>query len=40
MNSTALEDGVIRVSGVNRQWVLRLGEDEVCVQDMRREATS
>ena len=34
VNSTALEDGVIRVSGVNRQWVLRLGEDEVCVQDM------
>lgn len=34
VNSTAIEDGVIRVSGVNRQWVLRLGEDEVCVQDM------
>ena len=34
VNSTALEDGVIRVSGVNRQWVLRLGEDVVCVQDM------
>ena len=40
VNSTALEDGVIRVSGVNRQWVLRLGEDEVCVQDMGRGATS
>ena len=40
VNSTPLEDGAIRVSGVNRQWVLRLGEDEVCVQDMGREATS
>lgn len=34
VNSTAQGDGVIRVSGVNRQWVLRLGEDVVCVQDM------
>ena len=33
VNSTAQADGVIRVSGVNQQWVLRLGEDEVCVQD-------
>jgi type IV secretion system protein VirB9 len=34
VNSTVLSDGVIRVSGVNRQWVLRLGDAEVCVQDM------
>jgi len=34
VNSTAQDDGVIRVSGASRQWVLRLGEDEVCVQDM------
>ncbi|RII36839.1 conjugal transfer protein TrbG, partial [Pseudooceanicola sediminis] len=33
VNSQALSDGVIRVSGVNRQWVLRLGEEVVCVQD-------
>ncbi|MDF3420028.1 TrbG/VirB9 family P-type conjugative transfer protein [Sulfitobacter sp. KE29] len=33
VNSQALSDGVIRVSGVNRQWVLRLGEVVVCVQD-------
>ncbi|MGR3366280.1 MAG: TrbG/VirB9 family P-type conjugative transfer protein, partial [Sagittula sp.] len=25
-------DGVIRVSGVGRQWVLRLGEDVVCIE--------
>ena len=34
VNSTAQADGVIRVSGVNRQWVLRLGEEVVCIQDM------
>jgi type IV secretion system protein VirB9 len=34
VNSTALEDGLIRISGVSRQWVLRLGEGAVCVQDM------
>ena len=33
VNSHTSSDGVIRVSGVNRQWVLRLGEDVVCVQD-------
>ena len=33
VNSQALSDGVIRVSGVNRQWVLRLGEEVICVQD-------
>lgn len=34
VNSGAQADGVIRVSGVNRQWVLRLGEEVVCIQDM------
>jgi type IV secretion system protein VirB9 len=33
-NAMAQEDGVIRVSGVNSRWVLRLGALEVCVQDM------
>jgi len=32
VNTGAVEDGVIRVSGVNRQWVLRLGEDVVCIE--------
>lgn len=36
VNSTAQSGGVIRVSGVNRQWVLRLGDEEVCVQEMAR----
>ena len=31
VNSGAVDDGVIRVSGVNRQWVLRLGDEVVCV---------
>jgi len=31
VNTGAVEDGVIRVSGVNRYWVLRLGDDTVCV---------
>ena len=34
VNSTTQADGVIRVSGVNPQWVLRLGADVVCIQDM------
>jgi type IV secretion system protein VirB9 len=38
VNAMAQEDGIIRVSGVNARWVLRLGEDEVCVQDMREAA--
>ena len=33
VNTQATEPGVIRVSGVNAQWVLRLGEDVVCIQD-------
>ena len=32
VNTSGLNDGVIRVSGVNRQWVLRLGEEVVCVE--------
>lgn len=32
VNAQAPEDGVIRVTGVNRQWVLRLGEDLVCIE--------
>lgn len=34
VNALAQPDGVIRVSGVNARWVLRLGEQEVCVQEM------
>ena len=34
VNALAQPDGVIRVSGVNARWVLRLGEQEVCVQGM------
>lgn len=33
VNTQATEPGVIRVSGVNAQWVLRLGEEAVCIQD-------
>jgi len=32
VNTQAQEDGVIRVSGVNAQWVLRIGEELVCIQ--------
>lgn len=32
VNTQATEPGVIRVSGVNAQWVLRLGETVVCVE--------
>ena len=32
VNTQATEPGVIRVSGVNAQWVLRLGEVVVCIQ--------
>lgn len=31
VNTGAVQDGVIRVSGVNRQWVLRLGDEVVCI---------
>ena len=32
VNTGAVEDGVIRVSGVSRQWVLRLGEEVLCIE--------
>ncbi len=32
VNTQTPEDGVIRVTGVNRQWVLRLGEEVVCIE--------
>ena len=32
VNTSGLNDGVIWVSGVNRQWVLRLGEEVVCIE--------
>lgn len=32
VNSTTLSNGLVRVSGVSSQWVLRLGEEVVCVQ--------
>ncbi|MEM8572816.1 MAG: TrbG/VirB9 family P-type conjugative transfer protein [Pseudomonadota bacterium] len=31
-NTQATEDGVIRVSGVHDQWVLRIGDEVVCIQ--------
>ncbi|MEP3332291.1 TrbG/VirB9 family P-type conjugative transfer protein [Sedimentitalea sp.] len=31
VNAGATEDGVMRVSGVNDQWVLRLGDETVCI---------
>jgi type IV secretion system protein VirB9 len=39
VNAIAQDDGVIRVSGVNARWVLRLGDAEVCIQDMREEGS-
>lgn len=33
VNSQQIEDGVLRVSGVNRQWVLRLGDTVICIQE-------
>jgi type IV secretion system protein VirB9 len=38
VNALAQADGVIRVSGVNARWVLRLGEEEICVQEMSKVA--
>lgn len=32
VNSTALSNGVIRVSGISPRWVLRLGDEVVCVE--------
>ncbi len=34
VNAVVQEEGVSRVSGVHRQWVLRLGEEVICIQDM------
>lgn len=34
VNSAVQSDGVTRVSGVGRQWVLRLGAETICIQDM------
>lgn len=33
VNSQQVEDGVLRVSGVNRRWVLRLGSMIVCIEE-------
>ena len=33
VNSQQIEDGLLRVTGVNSQWVLRLGEEIVCIQE-------
>lgn len=35
VNSQQIEDGVLRVSGVSKQWVLRLGDTIICIQDNR-----
>lgn len=32
VNTQATEDSVIRVSGVNGQWVLRIGDEVVCIK--------
>ena len=40
VNSTTQPNGVVRVSGVNPRWVLRLGEEVTCVQALAPEATS
>ncbi|RLQ85004.1 conjugal transfer protein TrbG [Notoacmeibacter ruber] len=32
VNAMATENDVIRVSGINDRWVLRLGDQEVCIQ--------
>ena len=40
VNSTQVEDGVLRVSGVGREWVLRLGDEIVCIQSTSTGGTS
>lgn len=40
VNSTQVEDGVLRVSGVGREWVLRLGDEIVCIQSTSAGASS
>ncbi|MFC5567101.1 TrbG/VirB9 family P-type conjugative transfer protein [Rubellimicrobium aerolatum] len=39
-NSSTRSDGVVRVSGISPRWVLRLGDEVVCVQAVRPEGTS
>ncbi len=39
-NSSTRADGVVRVSGISARWVLRLGDQVVCVQAARPEETS
>lgn len=34
VNAMAMENDVIRVEGVNHRWVLRLGQQEVCIEAM------
>lgn len=40
VNSTQVEDGGLRVSGVGREWVLRLGDEIVCIQSTNAGASS
>lgn len=40
VNSTTLSNGVVRVSGVSPRWVLRLGEEVVCVQALDAEGAT
>lgn len=37
VNTMAQGDGVIRVSGISDRWVLRRGEEEVCIQELEAE---
>lgn len=34
VNSVVRPDGTMRVSGVSKRWVLRIGKDEVCIVDL------
>lgn len=38
VNSQQVENGVMRVSGVSNQWVLRLGDEVVCIEATNGEA--
>lgn len=40
VNATTQENGVVRVSGVSARWVLRLGDQVVCVQALGPEVAS
>lgn len=37
VNTVAQGDGVIRVSGISDRWVLRRGDEEVCIQELEPE---